>query len=356
VNKTPSRGIADKIPQRRYNAWRMNSLRMIDKKVSIGDDRAASIKKGVCMMKIAVVGLGGVGGYFGGKIARKYAGSPEHAVVFIARGEHLAAIRRGGLLLKAVEGAFSVRPDLATESPAEAGPCDLVLFCVKEYDLEPTAAGIAPLLHENTVVLPVLNGVDIAERLRSIIPRGVVLSGCVYISAFIEAPGVVRQAGGTCQLVFGPDTGKPDRYRPLEALLKEAGIKAELSNDIAVPLWTKYLFVSPMAGVTSLTGLCFGDVMADGKGRAMVRGLMAEIECLARVKGIALPADSVERGIATVERFPPATKSSMQLDFAKGGRTELDLFIGFAVRAGRALGVPMPLHAELYDALMGKAS
>ena len=307
--------------------------------------------KGAWMMKIAVVGLGGVGGYFGGKLARKYAGLPEHRVAFIARGEHLAAIRRDGLLLKTVDGECRVTPDLATDRAAEAGPSDLVLFCVKEYDMESAAALLDPLLHDQTIVLPVLNGVDIAERLRSIIPRGVVLSGCVYISTFIEAPGVVHQVGGTCQLLFGADDGKSEAYRPLEALLQEAGIKAELSPDIAVPLWSKYLFVSPMAGVTSLMGKCFGDVMADAKGRAMARGLMAEVERLARAKGINLPPDSVERGIATVERFPPATKSSMQLDFEKERRTELELFIGFAVRAGRSLGVPMPLHEELYAAL-----
>lgn len=305
-------------------------------------------------MKIAVVGLGGVGGYFGGKIARKYAGSPEHRVVFVARGAHLEAIRSDGLLLKTVEGDFRVKSDLATDNPSEAGRCDLVLFSVKEYDLEAAAAALVPLLHEKTVVLPVLNGVDIAERLRSILPRGAVLSGCVYISAFIEAPGIVRQVGGTCQLLFGPDDGKAEMYRPLETLLKEAGIQAELSASIAVPLWTKYLFVSPMAGVTSLMGLCFGDVMADEQGRGMVRGLMAEIERLAAARGIALPADSVDRGIATVERFPYATRSSMQLDYEKGKRTEMELFIGYAVRAGRLLGVPMPLHDELYTALSRK--
>jgi 2-dehydropantoate 2-reductase len=305
------------------------------------------------LMKIAVVGLGGVGGYFGGKLAGKYAGSPEHTVVFIVRGANLAAIRREGLLLKTVEGIFRVMPDLATDRPAEAGSCDLVFFCVKEYDLETAAAGLDPLLHENTVILPVLNGVDIAERLRSIIPRGRVLSGCVYISSFIEAPGVVRQVGGTCQLVFGPDDGRAEAYRPLETFLKKGEIKADLSANIAVPLWTKYLFVSPMAGVTSLMGLCFGDVMADEKGRAMVRGLMAEIAHLAGAKGITLPMDSVESAIAKIERFPPETKSSMQLDYEKGGKTELELFIGFAVRAGRPLGVPMPLHEELYAALTG---
>jgi 2-dehydropantoate 2-reductase len=307
-------------------------------------------------MRVAVVGVGGVGGYFGGKLAGKYAGTPEHSVAFIARGAHLAAIRREGLLLRTVDGECRVRPDIATDSPAEAGPCDLVLFSVKEYDLEAAAAEITPLLHAGTALLPVLNGVDIAERLRSIVPRGVVLSGLVYISAFVEAPGVVRQIGGSCQLVFGPDDGNSDAYRPLEGFLKGAGIKAELSNDIAVPLWTKYLFVSPMAGVTSLKRLNFGDVMADAEGRAMVRGLMAEVERLARAKGINLPPDSVKRGVATVERFPPATKSSLQLDIERGKRNELELFIGFAVRAGRALGIPMPLHGELYAALVGKAT
>ena len=307
-------------------------------------------------MKIAVVGLGGMGGYFGGKLALKYAGSPEHRVVFIARGEHLAAIRREGLLLKTVEGDYKVVADLSTDNPVEAGVCDLVLFCVKEYDLEAAAAGLVPLLHEKTVVLPVLNGVDIAERLRSILPRGVVLSGCVYISTFIEAPGVVRQVGGTCQLIFGPDDGQAETYRPLEAFLKAAGIKAELSSEVAVPLWTKYLFVSPMAGVTSLMAKSFGEVMEDEKGKGMVRGLMAEIAALASAKGIPLPADSAESGLVRIARFPYETKSSLQLDYEKGRRTEVELFIGYAVRAGQTLGVPTPLHEELYAALTGKTS
>ena len=302
-------------------------------------------------MKIAVMGLGGVGGYFGGKIARRYVGSPEHRVIFVARGAHLAAIREKGLAVTAVEGDFTARPDLATDRPAEAGPCDLVFFSVKEYDLEAAAAAIVPLLHEKTVVLPVLNGVDIAERLRSILPRGQVLSGCVYISAFIEAPGAVRQVGGTCQLIFGPDDGKAEPYGPLEAVFKEAGIKAELSAEIAVHLWSKYLFVSPMAGVTSRSGKNFGEIMADGQERARVLGLMEEIVKLARAKGVALPADCVASAIGKVERFPPATKSSLQLDYAKGGRNELELFMGYAVRAGRSLGVPVPLHEELYAAL-----
>jgi 2-dehydropantoate 2-reductase len=286
-------------------------------------------------MKIAVLGLGGVGGYFGGKVALKYAGSAEHRVVFIARGAHLAAIRK----------------DLATDDPGAAGPCDLVLVCVKEYALEEAAAGIAPLLHADTVVLPLLNGVDIAGRLRDTLPRGVVLSGCVYISAFIEAFGIVRQVGGTCQLFFGPDDGKAGAFRPLEVLLKNAGIKAELTDRIGVHLWTKYLFVSPMAGVTSLMAKPFGAVMVDEKGRAMVRGLMEEIARLAQAGGIVLPGDSVEAALVKVARFPYETKSSMQLDHEKGGRTEVDLFIGYAVRAGRALGVPVPLHEKLYAAL-----
>jgi 2-dehydropantoate 2-reductase len=303
------------------------------------------------MMKIAVVGIGGVGGYFGGKLALKYAGSPGHRVVFIARGEHLAAIRKEGLRLGTVEGDFRVQPDLATDDPAEAGACDLVLICVKEYHLEAAAASLAPLLHDRTLVLPLLNGVDISERLRAILSRGVVLSGCVYISTFLSAPGVVRQVGGSCQLFFGPEDGDAEPYRFLETLLKEAGIKAELTGEIAVSLWTKYLFVSPMAGVTSRMAKSFGSVMEDEKGRGLVRGLMEEIAALARAKGIPLPPDSIETALGKIARFPYETKSSMQLDHEKGNRTEVELFIGCAVRVGRALGVPTPLHEELYAAL-----
>ena len=177
------------------------------------------------------------------------------------------------------------------------------------------------------------------------------MSGCVYISSFIEAPGVVRQVGGSCQLFFGPDDGKTEAFRPLEDLLQGAGIQAELTDRIGVHLWTKYLFVSPMAGVTSLTAKSFGAVMADAQGRALVRGLMEEIGLLAKANGIALPADSVEVALAKVARFPDETKSSMQLDYEKGRRTEIDLFIGYAVRAGRSLGVPVPLHDKLYAKL-----
>lgn len=302
-------------------------------------------------MKVAVLGLGGVGGYFGGKIALRHAGSPSHRVVFIARGAHLAAIREAGLAVRTVEGDFVARPDLATDRPAAAGPCDLVLVCVKEYDLAAAAAGIVPLLTAKTVVIPLLNGVDIAERLSFLLPRGVVLGGCVYISAFIEAPGVVRQVGGSCQLIFGPEDGQVEPYGPLETFLREAAVKAELSAGIAVHLWTKYLFVSPMAGVTSLKGMNFGEVMGDGQAREMVLGLMAEIVSLARAKGIALPADSVAAAMERVRRFPPETRSSLQLDHERGRLTELELFIGYAVRAGRALGVPVPRHEALYASL-----
>ncbi len=307
-------------------------------------------------MNVAVVGLGGIGGYYGGKLALRYGGSTEHRIVFIARGEHLTAIREKGLRLMTVEGDFTVAPHLATDRPDEAGACDLVLFCVKGYDMEAAAAGLLPLLHEKTVILPLLNGVDISQRLRALLSKGVVLSGCVHISTFIETPGVIRQVGGTCQLFFGPDDGKTEAYGPLEDFLKAANIKAELSAEIAVRLWTKYIFMSPMAGVTSLTGKTFGGVMADEKASKMVRGLMGELACLAHAKGITLPTDSIEAAIEKAVRYRYETKSSMQLDYERGRRTEMDTFIGYVVRAGRALGLPMPMYEELYTALTGKTS
>ena len=215
----------------------------------------------------------------------------EHEVIFYARGEHLAAIRKDGLKLVTVDGEYVVRPTLATDKPAEMGTLDLALFCTKSYGLEDAARAIAGNLREDSVVLPLLNGVDISERLRAVLPKGIVLYGGVFISSAIQGPGVVKQAGGTGQLFFGPERqADVEKFRPVEALLQEAGIKAELSADALLPLWTKYIFIGPMAGVTSITGKPFGEVLGNAGDRAMVEGMMREVEAVARKKSVNFPA------------------------------------------------------------------
>jgi 2-dehydropantoate 2-reductase len=313
-----------------------------------------SLKESI--MKVAVIGIGGIGGYYGGKMAAKYAGAEEHQIIFIARGEHLKAIQQQGLRLMTVEDDLTALPALATDNPRDAGLFDLVLVCVKSYGLEEAARQIKDNIHSETVIIPLLNGVDIADRLKTILPKGRILSGCVYISARIESPGIVRQVGGSCQLIFGPDQANDvEKYRPIEAFLRKAGIKAELAGDIAVPLWTKYIFIDPLAGLTSLLGKPFGAILDNPIERIMLEGLMKEVELVARAQGVPFPDDIVATTMAKAASFPAATKTSMLLDFEKGRPTEIDIFMGYMVAAGKKLGISAPLHEKVQSELLNKA-
>jgi 2-dehydropantoate 2-reductase len=251
-----------------------------------------------------------------------------------------------------VDAEYVVRPSQATDNPAEMGLLDLAIFCTKSYGLEDAARTIAGNLRDDSVVLPLLNGVDITDRLRAILPKGTVLYGGVFISSAIQAPGLVKQVAGTGQLFFGPaNKAEVEKYRPIETLMKGAGIKAELSADALLPLWTKYIFIGPMAGVTSLTGKTFGEVLGNADDRAMIEGMMGEVEAVARKKGVNFPADIVQSSLGKAAAFAPATKTSMQLDYERGNRTELDIFIAYIVKAGKELGIPVPLHEKVYEEL-----
>ena len=302
-------------------------------------------------MRIAVIGIGGVGGSFGGKLALRYGTTPGHEVVFIARGEHLKAIKEKGMTLITPAGESLVRPSLATDNPVEAGVFDLVLFAVKSYGLEEAARIVAGNIKDDTVIIPLLNGVDITERLQGILPRGICLHGTVYVSAFIEAPGFIRQVSPASRLIFGPDGGSIERFQPIDALFQEAGIVSELTLSAQAALWTKFIFICPAAGVTSLLKKPFGAVMDNPESKALLTGLCGEVEQIARAKGIDLPSDIVQVSLAKVSQFPYETKTSMQLDFEKGRETEIDIFTGYIVRTGRELGIKTPLHERVYKTL-----
>ena len=305
-------------------------------------------------MRIGIVGLGGVGGAFGGRLAMRYGEAPDHEVVFIARGEHLKVIHDQGLRLVTPDGELIARPSLATDDPSAAGPLDLVLFAVKSYGLEGAARSIAGNIHDRSVVIPLLNGVDITELLQGILPRGVFLYGTVYVSAYIEAPGVVRQVSPASRLIFGPASGGVEGFHGIDRLFQDAGIVSELTSDPIAALWTKFIFICPAASVTSLTRKSFGAVMDDSEAREMLTGMITEVEQIARAKGIGLPEDIAAATLAKVRQFPPQTKTSLQLDFEKGRPTEIDIFTGFIVRAGRELGIATPLHDRVYEALTTK--
>lgn len=266
-------------------------------------------------MRIAIVGIGGVGGYFGGKLAREYASSGKHEIIFIARGENLRAIQQNGLQLFTQEGNYIAWPNIATDNPSAAGPFDLVLFCVKSYSLEQSARALKSNIGKNTIVIPLQNGVDSAERLRVELPEATILPGSVYIISHIEKPGVIHQEGGACKLLFGTDDQESaNRQTNILDLLLQAKIKAVLTAKISETLWTKYLMMCPLGSLTSATGLTYGPILADPALKTKLRSMMEEVARVAKACNIHLPVNAVDKTMEMVAGFNYNSKTSMQLD------------------------------------------
>ena len=303
-------------------------------------------------MRIGIVGIGGVGGYFGGKLARAYAGSENHEIIFIARGEHLKAIQKNGLQLLTRESDYVAWPNIATDNPSVAGLLDLVFFCVKSYSLESSALSLKENITKNTVVIPLLNGVESAERLRRVLPEANVVSGSVYIIASIDRPGVVRQTDGACKLLFGTDDEiSAKKYSTILDILLQAKIDAKLTDKISETLWTKYLLMCPLGSLTAASGKTYGALLADPVYRTKLRSMMEEVAAVARARNIHLMENAVEKTMEMVGRFAFDSKTSMQLDKEKGRQTEIDTLTAYICRAGHETGIPTPVHDNIYRQL-----
>jgi len=298
-------------------------------------------------MRIAVVGAGGTGGYFGGLLAR--AGDD---VTFIARGAHLETLRARGLTLESsLAGTFTV-PVQATDDPNEVGPVDLVLFCVKTYDTDAAAASVRPLIQPETTLLSLQNGVDNEERIARLSGHPSGVGGVAYVVSAIKAPGLVAQTAGPGKIVLGElGGGESARTERLRDALQRAGIAAEVHPDIRAVLWQKFLFICAFSGVTALTRLPIGTVLADPATRALFRGTSEEVEAIARAIGIGLPDDCVEQALATASAVEPWGRGSLYGDLAGGRRLELEGLNGEVVRRGGELGIETPLNFAIYAAL-----
>lgn len=305
-------------------------------------------------MKAGIVGTGGIGGYFGGLLADRYSQNPDHSIIFISRGTNLEKIREYGLKILAPDKERIVNPDHVVEDPSSLGYLDLVIFAVKSYDLEQAAEKVYSCIGKNTTVITLLNGVNNADILSGLLPKCRLCNGCVYISSRIESPGVIRHVGGPGKIFFGPVQEKTADFKPVEVFLQDAGINVELTEDIDVEVWKKYMFMSPFAGVTALKGQTFGEVLDDPESREMLESMMKELEKLARKKGVALPADIVSSSLETGSRFPSATKSSLQLDFEAGKRSEIQTFAGYVVEEGRRLEIDVPVYELVYSRLAAR--
>lgn len=299
-------------------------------------------------MRIAVIGSGGIGGYYGGLL--REAG---HEVTFVARGAHLAALRLTGLRIEsALRDPVTLRVR-ATDDPEEAGPADLVLFAVKSYDTASAAALLPPLLHEATAVLTLQNGVENVGALVAAVGREHVLGGLCYVFSTIAAPGVIRHSGGPRRVVFGElDGSLTPRAERIRDAFAATGVPVELSREIAVAMWEKFVFIVAEGGMTALTRLPIGEILSVPETRAMLRDAAEEAAAVGRARGVALPAGQGERVIRTAEALEPDVRSSLYADLASGRRMELEALQGAVVRMGRERGVPTPLCRAIYAALL----
>jgi 2-dehydropantoate 2-reductase len=298
-------------------------------------------------MRIAVVGAGGVGGGFGAALAK--AGAD---VTFIARGAHLAAMKSEGLRVNSPRGDTHLVPTQATDDPASTGKVDVVLFCVKLWDLESTGERIKPLIGPGTAVIPLQNGIDAADRLTPILGRDAVMGGVAQISASIVKPGVINQVGTFMRMIFGELDGKiGKRGEDFLALCLKAGFDATLSDKILTELWMKFIPLTTNASITALTRLPIGKLRDDPDIRPVFLASINEVIAIGRAKGIALPADAFERTLDFLGHTPPGMKASMALDLERGNRMELPWLSGKVVALGRELGVPTPVHSTMYALL-----
>ncbi|MGI8525340.1 MAG: 2-dehydropantoate 2-reductase [Pseudolabrys sp.] len=299
-------------------------------------------------MRIAAMAAGAVGGYFGARLAKA-----GHDVFFIARGEHLKAMRKDGLKVASVHGDIHLSKPNVTDNPAEVGPVDIVLFAVKLWDTEKAAEATKPLLGVDTRVITLQNGVDSYERIAPIIGAKHAVPGATYVVTVIDRPGVISQTSQAQLMVFGAVDGKVDpQLQAFADALKAAGVSATLSDNIERERWQKFVLLTGTSGVTALTRFSMGPILADPDTRALFRKTMLEVVEVGRAKGVAIDESFVDDRIAFADKsFPPTMKASMANDLDRGNRLELDWLAGMVSKLGRDLGVPTPANDTIYAAL-----
>jgi 2-dehydropantoate 2-reductase len=292
-------------------------------------------------LRVGVAGAGGVGGLAAALLARA-----GHRVALLARGEALDAIRARGLEVATPPGDFSARVELASDSPAALGPCDVLLVAVKTWQVAALAPQLAPMVGPGTVVVPLQNGVEAAERLARGLPGAQVAGGVCFVFSRSEGPGKVRHAGAPLSITIGERAGAPlpGALAPLVAALTVDGLRLALSAGIDAGTWEKLLFASPYGAVGALARAPAGPIRSTPETRALLAGLMAEAAAVARARGVPLGGDVVERTMAKLDAVPADATVSMQRDLAAGRPSELQDQIGAVIRIGAATATPTPLH------------
>jgi 2-dehydropantoate 2-reductase len=306
---------------------------------------------------VCVYGIGGVGGYFGGKIAHEISkGNRTVQVYFIGRGEHLKAIQQHGLNLITDKEEFLCFPNIATDNIRHIPTPDLYLLCVKGYDLDNAAASILKNISADTIILPLLNGVDIYERIRTSLQKAIVSPASVYVSSSIEKPGTIKQKGPEGHIVFGKDPKHLGyNYEYLIGFFNQMGISNTWHDNPYPAIWEKYIFITAFSLMTAYSGKTIGEVLADGKLKSMTENIMKEVVLIGKAKNIDFEQGIVEKTIQKAQSFPYETKTSFQRDYEKkNARHEGDIFGGTLIRLAKEYNVLIPTIAEVYGELIAR--
>jgi 2-dehydropantoate 2-reductase len=298
-------------------------------------------------MNIVVIGAGGVGGYYGGKLAQA-----GFNVTFVVRGKTLEAIKTNGLQVKSINGDFVVHPKV-TNTISEIKKPDVIILGVKSWQVDEIAVQLKPIITKHTMVLPLQNGADNADRLRSILPKENVLAGLCKIVSKIESPGIINHFVFEPEIVFGEyNNTRSERVISLKEVFDKAGFSNKISENIHLDIWKKFLFITTISGIGAITQSVFGVIREDKDLRQIVYQTANEIVTVANAKGIALTNDDVEMTLKVIDNLDYNTTASMQRDIMEGRPSELENFNGYIVKTGKKSHITTPTNAFIYHCLL----
>jgi len=298
-------------------------------------------------MKIAVIGTGAVGGYFGGRLART-----ENEVSFLARGSHLKAIKESGLIVKSINGDFTVYPVKATDKVSELGVQDIILVCVKAWQMKDVMPGLKKIMHSNTVVLPIENGVTSSLEMEEALGKGFVLGGLCRIISKVESPGVISHTGIDPEILFGEfDNSVTPRVKMIKEIFDSAGIKSIIAPDITAEIWKKFLGIC-ISGLMAVTRTTYGELREVPETREMMTDLMQEIYTLAIAMGVKIGKGYVSEVIAAIDGYPYGSSTSLARDVWEGRPSEIEYQNGTVVRLAQKYGVEVPVNRFVYGCIL----
>ena len=305
--------------------------------------------------KIAFVGLGGVGGYYGGLVSRYAENHPEIEVSFLARGKHLEAIKQNGLKVSDENQSFTTRPAIATDKVEEIGTVDFIVLSTKSYDLDATMAQIKPMVAKQTIILPLLNGIDNTPRLRAFFPENEIWYGCVYIITRLKEPGVIEDSGNVHFMHFGHEKKVSEELLFIEELFLKSGIEVARKEEPLKAIWRKFFYISTTAALTTYLNTDFRSLVWDEDKKPLYVSIMKELYAVSEAEGIGLYDGIIDDMLKYGGSLPAGSTSSMNSDYLAGRKTEIETLIGVVVRLGQKYGIATPLYDKVYYKLIGNS-